>query len=100
MVIKADGREGMSMFPRLLPGAAVLVDRHYNSLRPYRRHDSNMYAINKNGNCTLKYIEVAGANLILRPHNNAYPVEVMSLQKGRTVHEYIIGRVCHVGIEA
>ena len=100
MVIKADGREGMSMFPRLLPGSAVLVDRHYNSLRPYRRHDSNMYAINKNGNCTLKYIEVAGTNLILRPHNNAYPVEVMPLQKGRTVHEYIIGRVCHVGIEA
>src|SRR5882672_1052433 len=69
LVIKADGREGMSMFPRLLPGAAVLIDRHYNSLRPYRRHDSNMYAINKNGNCTLKYVEVAGVNLILRPHN-------------------------------
>jgi hypothetical protein len=59
-----------------------------------------MYAINKNGNCTLKYIEVAGANLILRPHNNAYPVEVMPVQKGRAVHEYIIGRVCHIGIEA
>src|SRR5262249_44091783 len=26
VVIKADGREGMSMFPRFLPGAAVLVD--------------------------------------------------------------------------
>ena len=100
VVIKADGREGMSMFPRLLPGAAVLIDRHYNSLRPYRKHDMNMYAINRNGNCTLKYVELAGSNLILRPHNHAYPVEVMSLQKGRTVHEYIIGRVCHVGIEA
>ena len=100
VVIKADGREGMSMFPRLLPGAAVLIDRHYNSLRPYRKHDMNMYAVSKNGNCTLKYVELAGSNLILRPHNHAYPVEVMSLQKGRTVHEYIIGRVCHVGIEA
>ena len=100
VVIKADGREGMSMFPRLLPGAAVLIDRHYNSLRPYRKHDMNMYAVSRNGNCTLKYVELAGSNLILRPHNHAYPVEVMSLQKGRTVHEYIIGRVCHVGIEA
>ncbi len=43
VVIQADGREGMSMFPRLLPGASVLLDRHYNSLRPYRKHDSNMY---------------------------------------------------------
>ena len=100
VVIKADGREGMSMFPRLLPGASVLIDRHYNSLRPYRKHDMNMYAINKNGNCTLKYVEVAGSNLILRPHNHAYPVEVMALQKGRTVQDCIIGRVCHVGIEA
>jgi hypothetical protein len=100
IVVKADGREGMSMFPRLLPGAAVLVDRHYNSLRPYRKHDMNMYAVSRNGNCTLKYVELAGSNLILRPHNHAYPVEVMALQKGRTVYEYIIGRVCHVGIEA
>jgi|SRR5436190_2948726 len=100
LVVKADGREGMSMFPRLLPGAAVLIDRHYNSLRPYRRHDSNMYAIDKDGSCTLKYVEVAGTNLILRPHNHAYPVEVMPLRKGRTASEYIIGRVCHLGIEA
>lgn len=100
LVIKADGREGMSMFPRLLPGAAVLIDRHYNSLRPYRRHDSNMYVINKNGNCTLKYVEVAGTNLILRPHNHAYPIEVMSLPNGKAATEHIIGRVCHVGIEA
>ena len=100
LVIKADGREGMSMFPRLLPGALVLIDRHYNSLRPYRKHDSNMYAVHRNGNCTLKYVEVAGSNLILRPHNHAYPVEVMPLQSGSSPSEYIIGRVCHVGIEA
>jgi hypothetical protein len=100
LVIKADGREGMSMFPRLLPGAAVLLDRHYNSLRPYRKHDSNMYAVFKGGACTLKYLELAGTNLILRPHNHAYPVEVMPLQNGKKVHDYIIGRVCHVGLEA
>jgi len=100
LVIKADGREGMSMFPRLLPGASVLLDRHYNSLQPYRRNEFNIYAVNKNGACTLKYVEVAGSNLILRPHNHVYPVEVMPLQNGKTASEYIIGRVCHVGIEA
>jgi hypothetical protein len=99
LIIKADGREGMSMFPRLLPGACVLLDRHYNSLRPYRKHDSNMYAVNKNGNCTLKYVEVAGPNLILRPHNHVYPVEVMPLQSRKKASEYIIGRICHVGME-
>ena len=100
VVIKADGREGMSMFPRLMPGASVLLDRHYNSLRPYRKHDANMYAVFKNGVCTLKYVETAGANLILRPHNHVYPVEVMPLQSGKKTPDYIIGRVCHVGFEA
>src|SRR4051812_41711214 len=31
VVVRLEGREGMSMYPRLLPGAAVLLDRHYNS---------------------------------------------------------------------
>ncbi len=45
VIIRADGREGMSMYPRLLPGATVLIDRHYNSLKPYRKGESNMYAV-------------------------------------------------------
>ena len=44
VVIKMDAREGMSMYPRTMPGAALLLDRHYNSLAPYRRGESNIYA--------------------------------------------------------
>jgi hypothetical protein len=76
VIIRVDGREGMSMYPRLLPGATVLLDRHYNSLKPYRKGESNMYAIDKDGTCTVKYVEEAGNHLVLRPHNTAYPVEV------------------------
>jgi len=99
VVIKADAREGMSMYPRLLPGATVLIDRHYNSLRPYRKGESNMYAVNRNGICTVKYVEVAGRQLVLRPHNQAYPVEVLAMEEGKKPADYLIGRVCHVGIE-
>jgi hypothetical protein len=99
VVIRADGREGMSMYPRLLPGATVLIDRHYNSLKPYRKGESNMYAVAKNGACTVKYVEVAGNHLVLRPHNSAYPVEVMPMAAGKKVHDYLIGRICYVGIE-
>jgi hypothetical protein len=59
-IIRADGREGMSMYSRLLPGASVLIDRHYNSLKPYRKGESNMYAVARHGDCTVKYVEVAG----------------------------------------
>jgi Peptidase S24-like len=99
VVIKTDGREGMSMYPRLLPGATLLIDRHYNSLKPYRKGESNMYAVLKEGTCTVKYVETAGANLILRPHNQAYPVEVLAMEEGKSVPDYLVGRVCHVSIE-
>ena len=99
VIIRADGREGMSMYPRLLPGATVLIDRHYNSLKPYRKGESNMYAVARNADCTVKYVEVAGNHLVLRPHNSAYPVEVMAMEPGKKVHDYLIGRICYVGIE-
>jgi len=99
VLIKVDGRDGMSMYPRLLPGATVLIDRHYNSLKPYRRHEQNMYAVKKDGTCTIKYVERAGKNLVLRPHNQAYPVDVIVMEKGKNFTDYVVGRVCHVAIE-
>jgi hypothetical protein len=99
VLFKADGREGMAMYPRLLPGATVLIDRHYNSLRPYRKGESNMYAVNKNGACTVRYVEQAGKHLVLRPHNSAYSVELIAMEGGKSAADYLIGRVCYVGIE-
>src|SRR2546423_1753767 len=46
-VIRVGGGEGRSIPPRLLPAPPFLVDRHYNSLKPYRKGESNMYAVVK-----------------------------------------------------
>lgn len=99
VLIKAGARDGMSMYPRMTPGATLLLDRHYNSLKPYRRGDANMYAVRKDGGCTVKYVELAASHLVLRPHNQSYPVELLPLADPRRYAEAIIGRVCHVGIE-
>lgn len=99
VLIKIDAREGMSMYPRLLPGATLLIDRHYNSLKPYRKNESNMYAVNKDGACTVKYVEVTGRQLVLRPNNHAYQVDVLPVNDGKKPADYLIGRVCYVGIE-
>lgn len=98
VIIKVDTQEGMSMYPRTTPGAIVLVDRHYNSLTPYRKGESNMYAVRIRGTCTIKYVETAGRQMILRPHNPAYPIEVITLD-GQKPTDYIVGRVCYVGAE-
>jgi len=99
VLIKVDGPEGMSMYPRLMPGATLLLDRHYNSLKPYRKGEFNMYAVLKDGTCTVKYVEVADSNIILRPHNQSYPIEVMAMESDKSLGDYLVGRICHVGIE-
>jgi hypothetical protein len=99
VIIKADAQAGASMYPRTMPGATILLDRHYNSLTPYRRGESNIYAVHRNGACIVSYVETADGHLILRPHNPAYPIEVITLEGGQRPGDYIVGRVCHVGIE-
>lgn len=99
VLVKVDERDGMSMYPRLLPGATVLIDRHYTSLEPYRKQEKNMYAVRKEGGCTIKYVELDGNNLVLRPHNHDYPSSVIDIEEGKSVADYVVGRVCHVAIE-
>ena len=99
VLVKVDAHDGMSMYPRLLPGATVLIDRHYNSLDPYRKNEPNMYAVRKDGGATVKYVELVERNLVLRPHNQSYPVSIVPIEEGKTFADYIVGRICHVSIE-
>ena len=100
VLIKVDAKEAMSMYPRLMPGATLLIDRHYNALKPYRKGEFNMYAVLKNDTCTVRYVEVAWNHLILRPHNQSSPIDVLTMEDGKTLADYLVGRVCHVGLEA
>jgi len=100
LLIKVDAKDAMSMYPRLVPGATLLLDRHYNSLTPYRKGEFNMYAVLKNDTCTVRYVESAGSHLILRPHNQSSPIEVIQMDEGKTAADYLVGRVCQVGMEA
>ena len=47
----------------------------------------------------IKYVDQDGANLVLRPHNHDYPTNVIDIEEGKTVADFIVGRVCHVAIE-
>ncbi len=98
VAIKTDS-EAMSMYPRLLPGATVLIDRHYNSLQPYRKGEQNMYAVHLNGVAKVRYVEPAGKSIVLRPHNQSYAVEVLPADDKESISDALIGRVCHIGME-
>ena len=96
--LKASAREGMSMYPRLLPGAHVLVDRHYNSLLPYRCGERNMYAAMHAGHCYFRYVERREIYLVLQAENRAYSPHTRPLA-GKSPSDYIVGRICSVQIE-
>jgi hypothetical protein len=99
VAFEVDKYDGASMHPRLQFGSTVLVDRHYNSLKPYRKGDTNIYAVRRRQVCSLTYAELVGGKILLRPHNQAFPVEILELEAGKSPGDSIIGRVCCVQME-
>ena len=99
LLFKASDEDGAAMHPRVLPRSTLLIDRHYNSLRGYRRGDHNMYAVLKKDSVLIRYVEITGKQLTLRPEMNAHPLDFIPIESGRSYGDYILGRVCHVSIE-
>lgn len=99
VLFKVDEYSGVGMYPRLQPGATVLIDRHYNSLEPYRAGEKSMYAVKKLNTAVIRYIDLRDRHIALRPINPAYATEIIELRPGETAEDYIVGRVAHVAIE-
>lgn len=99
LLYKASDDDGAAMYPRVLPRATLLIDRHYNSLRPYRRGDTNMYAVLKGNTVLVRNVEIMGKQLTLRPQVHAKPLDFVPIEAGHSYGDYILGRVCHVSIE-
>lgn len=98
VLIKLDRRNSGGFFPRSA-AATLLVDRYYNSLEPYRRFHPNLYALNLAGRCVAAYISVCDNCLMLVPREPREPIEVVRIEPGRSYSDYIVGRVCYVGLE-
>jgi hypothetical protein len=81
------------MEPLLLPDAIALLDRHYNSLMPYRPNRPNLYAVRHGAHLTLRYVDFVSNRLVLRPHNIAFPVELIELDPDESPSDLLAGRV-------
>ena len=99
VLFKADKDSGEAMRPRLLPGATLLIDRHYNSLRSYRRREPNLYVVKSGDQCKVRYVELQGNQLTLRPENQNCVLGFVELERGKTFADYVVGRVAHISIE-
>ncbi|MDE3188784.1 MAG: helix-turn-helix transcriptional regulator [Acidobacteriota bacterium] len=85
--------DAMPMDPLVLPEAIAVIDRHYNSLVPYRPNRPNLYAVRNQARLALRYVDYLAERLVLRPHNIAFPVDLLELEADASPHELITGRV-------
>lgn len=94
VAIRADAQQSAAMEPLVAPGAIAVLDRHYNSLAPYRAHQPTLYAVRCGGALLLRYVDFDEGHLILRPYSRAFPVQLLPLASHESPADYIVGRVC------
>jgi len=99
VLVKAGHEDGAAMYPRLQANATLLIDRHYNTITPYRKGDRTLFAIRKPDGFAVRYVELHGRQIMLRPQNDTHPLDFITINSGRTYADYIIGRICHIAIE-
>jgi len=96
VAVEIDEGDLRSMEPLMGSGSVALLDRHYNSLVPYRRDRPNLYAVRSAAQLRLRYVETFGRLLVLRPYNIAFPVDVIELEPDKPLSQVLAGRVALV----
>jgi hypothetical protein len=96
VAVRVAAADALAMEPLLLPDAMALLDRHHTALVPYRPNRPNLYAARHGAHLTMRYVEAGGNRLILRPHNVAFPVDLIEIDPGESHGDLIVGRVAHV----
>ena len=93
VTVRIPAADALPMEPLILPEALTLIDRHYNSLIPYRPNRPNLYAVRHGSRLWLRYVDFVANRLVLRPHNIAYPVDLLEVEHGEPPSELIVGRI-------
>jgi transcriptional regulator with XRE-family HTH domain len=93
VAVRIPPADALPMEPLVLPEAIVLIDRHYNSLMPYRPSRPNLYAVRLGSQLVLRYLDFLSGRLVLRPHSIAFPVELIEVGTSESPGDLIAGRV-------
>jgi hypothetical protein len=85
--------DSQAMNPLVSPEAIALIDRHYNSLTPYRPDRPNTFAVRSGAQVLLRHADFQVNRLVLSPHNRSFPVELLELGPHESPGDLIAGRV-------
>lgn len=93
VAVRISSTDAIPMDPLVQPGAIVLIDRHYNSLLPYRPNRPNLYAVRHGSDLVLRYASFLSSRLVLRPENNSFPIELIDVNPGDSPYDLLVGRI-------
>ncbi len=93
VAVRVPAVDAPAMDPLLQPEAIALIDRHYNSLLPYRPNRANLYAVRDGAHLKFRYVDFLASRLVLRPHNLAFPVDLIDVDPGGSPNELLVGRI-------
>jgi transcriptional regulator with XRE-family HTH domain len=99
VMVRLDVHNAREIFSGDILSAALLIDRHYSSLAPYRHLQPNLYAVSFGERCMAGYLSFVEDNLVLRTRDPHRQLHSVPIAPGRSYSQYIVGRVCHVGLE-
>lgn len=93
VAVRIPSTDALAMDPIVLPDAVALIDRHYNSLLPYRPSRTNLYAVRHGTHLRLRYVDFLLNRLLLRPSNMAFPIDLIDPAPSEAPGDLITGRV-------
>jgi hypothetical protein len=96
VAVRVPSVDAAPMEPLLQPEAITLIDRHYNSLLPYRPNRANLYAVHEGPHLKFRYVDFQLSRLVLRPQNLACPVELIDLNPEESPNELLVGRIAMI----
>jgi hypothetical protein len=94
LAIRADAQQASAMEPMLAAGTIAVLDRHYNSLAPYRSHQPTLFAVRCGAALLLRFVDFDEGRMILRPYSRAFPIQLLAMGVDEAPADYIVGRIC------
>jgi hypothetical protein len=99
IAIRANAALAAPMYPRLSNGSVLLLDRHYCSFAACREDETNPYLVCKKQTLMVRWVEMQGSNLSLRPDRSEYPLDFIRIDRKHPLTSCIVGRVVYIGTE-
>ena len=93
VAVRIPAEDSQPMAPLIGPQAMIVLDRHYNSLFPFRGGRASLYAVQHGARLSVRFAEFLAGRVVLRPLNHESPVELLEIDPGKRPQDVVVGRI-------